>query len=145
MSSAPNKEVHLLTLPPEIRNEIYTHLAHLDLEIFAETTAQPALLQTSHQLRDEYSSIFFSHPGLQIEAYHGLDNSWTTIRHMPTKRRVIEESLLTDLLHFWSLASARRYCQRIYSDHQGAVETGIITIRTRAGIRRWQWSMALSE
>ncbi len=137
--------IALLSLPGEIRNTIYALLVISDLEALAETMTKPLLLRTSHQLRKEYSDVFFSYSTLQIDAYHGLRNTWTTLQQPQAKRKVFEQCVLTDLLHFWSLASARRYCQRVYSDYQGGIETGIMTVRASDGIKRWQWSMPLAD
>lgn len=132
----------LLALPAELRNRIYDFLAVVDLETFADKSTRPGLLKATSQLRAEYTDVLFGHEALKIDAYHGLDNIWRQVQHKAVKRTVFEESVFADLADFWSLGSARRYCQRLYSDWQGNVQTGIMTIATSSGLRRWQWSMA---
>lgn len=135
----------LLALPPELRNNIYTFTLATDLSSFGETATLPPLLQTHPQLRHEYGPIFYLTPHLKIEEYHRLTDTWTEIRGLKAKRQILEASAYLDLYDFWSLASARRYCQRVgYGREERSVRRGIVTVVTRAGFRRWQWSMERS-
>jgi hypothetical protein len=104
--------------------------------------AKPGLLKTSTQIRGEYSDVFFGSELLKFDAYVGEVGVWQQIKTKQGKRTIFETSIFTDMLEFWSVASARRYCQRLYSDWQGNVRTGIMTIQTRSGIHRFQWSVA---
>ena len=130
--------MNIFPLPGELRNRIYDFLSTIDLETFVERTCKPGLLQASTQFRREYSDVFFANPALEIDAYSGHENGWRQIKSKQAKRMIFEQCVFIDLLDFWSFASARRYCQRMYSDWQGNVQTGIMTIRTRGGIKRWQ-------
>lgn len=130
-------EPKLFCLPGEIRNLIYELVAVADLETFVEKMTKPGLLQTSKQLREEYIDIFFGSTALQIDAYNGPMDGWKQIRDKEDKRAIFEESTLLSLTGFWSLGSTRRYCQREYSNYQGNVQNGIMTIRMRSGIHRW--------
>lgn len=132
----------LLALPAELRNRIYECLVPADLQMFADNMTKPSLLKASSQLSGEYSSVFFDNELLKFDAYFGETGTWEQVRSKQSKRIIFENCVFTDLLDFWSLASARRYCQRLYSDLQGNIRTGIMTIQTTSGIRRWQWSMA---
>ena len=134
-----------LTLPAELRNRIYQYVTITDLQTFADKMIKPGLLNASPQLRDEYSDVFFGNEALKFDAYHGAASSWHQVRSKQAKRAIFEDCVFTDLLDFWSVGSSRRYCQRIYSDWQGNVQTGIMTIITRSGIRRWQWSRAHAD
>ena len=142
MDAVSTRRTNFLDLPAELRNRIYEDLCTPDLELFVERQTQPALLKTSHQLRKEYSSIFFSNESLKFDAYIGIDNSWQQVLDKETKRMILERGVLSNLVDFWSLASARRHCQRRYSDWQGNLQLGIMTVFTRAGIRRWLWCIA---
>lgn len=135
----------LLVLPAELRIRVYKYVVIGDLQTFADKMSKPGLLKTSRQLREEYSDVFFSDEALKIDAYYGEGDAWHQVRGKQAKRAIFEECIFTDLLDFWSLASARRYCQRLYSNWQGNVQTGIMTIMTRSGIRRWQWSVAQAD
>lgn len=135
----------LLALPAELRNRIYDCVATIDLETFADKMTKPGLLKASSQLRTEYSDVFFGSDLLRLDAYSGISNTWQQVQNKRAKRTIFEGCIFTDLLEFWSVGSARRYCQRLYSDWQGNVQTGIMTINTGAGIRRWQWSLAQVE
>ena len=141
------KELHcaFLSLPAELRNRIYDFVAVADLQTFADRMIEPSLLKASRQIREEYSDIFFSNSALKFDAYQGAVNSWHHVEDKLSKRAIFERCVFTDLLEFWSVASSRRYCQRLYSDWQGNVQTGIMTIITKSGIKRWQWSMAHSH
>lgn len=59
LRSNPNKSASLLTMPPEIRNEIY-RLVLLEDQVTVNDTSHttPALLSTCRQLRKEASPIF---------------------------------------------------------------------------------------
>lgn len=138
-------EQRFLLLPAEIRNRIYEYVTVTDLQTFADKMTKPVLLKAHFQVREEYSDIFFSSEALKIDSYHGAANSWHQVRSPQAKRKIFEDCVFTDLLDFWSVASSRRYCQRLYSDWQGNLQTGIMTIITRSGIKRWQWSMALAD
>lgn len=130
----------LLALPPELRNNIYTFTLASDLSDFGETATLPSLLQTNIQLSTEYSPIFYLVPELKVEEYHSLTDTWTEVRELKAKRQILESSAYQDLYDFWSLASARRYCQRVGYGRAGSVRRGIVTVVTKAGFRRWQWS-----
>lgn len=132
-----------LALPAELRNRCYDFIVLSDLQAFSDNAIRPALLKTSLQLANEYSSILFCCELLKFDAYSG--ESWQQIQSKQAKRRIFENGCFTDMLDFWSLASARRYCQRLYSDWQGNIRTGIMTIQTRSGIRRWQWSIPCGD
>lgn len=138
-------KAELLLLPRELRDHIYSFLVLSDLQAFVDKTIKPALLQTSIQVRNEYSEIFFDSELLKFDAYFGEGSTWQAIHSKQAKRNILENCVFTDMLDFWSVASARRYCQRLYSDWQGNVRTGIMTISTRSGIRRWQWSIACGD
>jgi hypothetical protein len=138
-------ECRLLALPAELRNRIYDFLVLSDLQAFADLMVKPALLKASSQLGNEYSSVFFGSELLKFDAYVGEAGVWHQIQNKQSKRLIFETCVFTDILDFWSVASARRYCQRLYSDWQGNVRTGIMTIQTRSGIRRWQWSVACAD
>lgn len=135
----------LLALPPELRNHVYDFIVLSDLQAFADQMIKPALLKVSPQLGDEYSRVFFGSELLKFDAYFGDAGTWQQIQNKQSKRMIFEACVFTDMLDFWSLASARRYCQRLYSDWQGNIRTGIMTIQTRSGIRRWQWSIACTD
>lgn len=132
----------LLRLPVELRCRIYDFVVPSDLQSFADRMAKPGLLKTSTQIRGEYSDVFFGSELLKFDAYVGEVGVWQQIKTKQGKRTIFETSIFTDMLEFWSVASARRYCQRLYSDWQGNVRTGIMTIQTRSGIHRFQWSVA---
>ena len=138
-------ESHLLALPAELRMRIYDYVTMGDLQTFVDKMTKPSLLKTSRQIREEYPDIFFSNEALKVDAFYGAAGEWHQIRNQQTKRAIFEDCIFTDLLEFWSLASARRYCQRLYSNWQGNVQTGIMTVMTRSGIRRWQWSLAQAD
>ena len=135
----------LLALPAELRNRIYDFLVLSDLQTFADRMAKPALLKVCSQLGNEYSAVFFGNELLKFDAYFGDAGTWQKIEGKQSKRLIFETCVFTDMLDFWSVGSARRYCQRLYSDWQGNVRTGIMTIQTRSGIRRWQWSVACAD
>lgn len=132
----------LLSLPAEIRNLIYEFTVIADLETFIDKATKPGLLNTSKQLRQEYINIFFANPALQIEVYTGPPTGWQKVQDPESKCAVFEASTLTSSVNFWSLGSTRRYCQREYSNFQGNIENGIMTIKMfrSTGIHRWQWS-----
>ena len=132
----------LLRLPVELRCQIYDFVVPSDLQSFADRMATPGLLKTSKQIRDEYSDVFFGSEFLKLDAYFGEVGVWQQVKTKQVKRAIFETSIFTDMSEFWSLASARRYCQRLYSDWQGNVLTGIMTIVIRSGIYRFQWSVA---
>ena len=134
-----------LALPGELRNRVYDFIVVSDLQAFADQARKPPLLDTSSQLSDEYSSVFFGSELLKFDAYFGEASIWQQVHNKQSKRLIFENCVFTDMLDFWSLASARRYCQRLYSDWQGNIRTGIMTIQTRSGIRRWQWSIACAD
>lgn len=139
--ATPPSSSPFLALPPELRNNIYAHTLPEDLAQFGETVTLPALLSTTPQLSDEYSPIFYLAPELKVEEYHSLTDAWTEVRELKAKRQILERSSYLDLYDFWSLASARRYCQRVGYGREGSVRRGIVTVVTRAGFRRWQWSI----
>lgn len=146
-STLANKDAmetsQFLALPAELRNRCYEFLVLSDLQAFADNAIRPALLKSSRQLANEYSGIFFDSELLKFDSYAG--ETWQQIRNKQAKRHIFETGVFMDMLDFWSLASARRYCQRLYSDWQGNIRTGIMTIQTRSGIRRWQWSIPYGD
>lgn len=136
-------EANLLSLPGEIRNIIYEFAAIADFETLVEKMTNPGLLKTSKQLRGEYSDIFFDNAILQIDAYIGTVDTWQQVRNREVKRAIFEDGKLLSLMGFGiSRASARRYCRRQYSEN---VQNGMMTIRTKSGIHRWQWTYPLEE
>ena len=132
-----------LSLPAEIRNKVYEFVATADLEAFVERMTKPGLLLTSKQLRREYIDIFFRTSALHIDAYNGPSDGWQQIRDPSYKCVVFERGTFLNLTGFWSLGSTRRYCQREYSNYQGNVQNGIMTIRLKSGMHRWQWTCYL--
>ncbi|EMC95321.1 hypothetical protein BAUCODRAFT_123777 [Baudoinia panamericana UAMH 10762] len=135
--------VPLLHLPPELRIAILEFVLIHDIDHFAETAQLPALLSVNHQLRNEHSPVFYATPLITIDVYYNASDSWCEVRDTTAKRVILERSLFVDLTDFWSLASARRQCQQVTFSHGGEVQKGIVTVRTNAGFRRWQWSMEL--
>lgn len=133
----------LLTLPAELRNTIYEHLLAHDIDAFADdpsTFSIPPLLTVCHQLCDEYSSIFFTSRHIKIDAYYNDTDSWCEVRDSTARQVILRQSTFSDLADFWSLASARRYCQRVCHSRQNA-QRGIVTVMTNAGFKRWQWNV----
>lgn len=130
-----------LSLPAELRDLIYSFTTLNDLEYFAEHTTKPALLRTNKQIHKEYSSIFFASPLLKLETFSGCPPSWTSLHGKEAKQAVFEKCTLRNLTDFWSLGSARRYCQRRFADCVGDVVVGILTVVLEEGLRRWMvWS-----
>lgn len=134
-----------MDLPAEIRNHVYGFAAVADLETFVDKAIKPGLLNASQQLRREYIDIFFGNTALQVEAYNGSSNGWCRIQEPGSKCEVFENSILLSSVGFWSLGSTRRYCQREYSNFQGNIQNGIMTIKMRSGIHRWQWTRSVND
>lgn len=129
-----------LALPPEIRNTIYEHLLPSTLATFADNLQPPGLVQTNRQLRAEFASVFYASESLRLDAYYTATDSWCALTDARAKRVVLEnagtQGEFKDLADFWSLASARRYCQHVVGRERGR---GIMTVMTEAGFRRWMW------
>src|ERR1700743_2948418 len=117
--SRDNTNSRLLDLPAELRSRIYEFQTLNDLETFTSTLTLPVLLTTSKQIREEYSSVFFSSSLLQFEAYDVETETWHRILNKNNKRLILETARISDLAFFWSLASARRFCQREYEISSG--------------------------
>ena len=132
----------LLALPAELRNRIYEYLFAYDVEAFADNVHKPALLDSCRQLQSEYSGLFYNSNLIKLDAYYSETDSWCEIVGVKAKRDILEHSTFADLFDFWSLASARRYCQRVCYNREN-VQRGIVTICTNAGFRRWQWNVQL--
>ncbi|KXL41384.1 hypothetical protein M433DRAFT_148794 [Acidomyces richmondensis BFW] len=132
----------LLRLPAELRNKIYDFTLPDSIEVFAETGHLPSLLRTSRQIHREYSSIFYSTDRIKFDAYYHETDSWCEIAGWEAKQAILEckNTVLVSLLEFWSLASARRYCQRSGLNRE-SLQRGIVTVATSTGFRRWQWNV----
>lgn len=130
----------LLTLPAELRNRIYEHHLPSCLALFADTLRPPALLQASRQLQHEFASIFYGSESLKLDAYYSITDTWCPLAERRAKSAVLESKglKLKDLADFWSLASARRYCQHVVGDRG----RGILTVMYDGGFRRWMWCEA---
>jgi len=111
-----------------------------DVEIFAETVRLPSLLYVSQQISQEYAGMFYDTNLIKLDAYYSGTDSWCQITDRLAKQRTLQQSSFADLFDFWSLASARRYCQRICYNREN-VRRGIVTVWTNAGFRRWQWNV----
>lgn len=131
----------LLTLPPELRNLVYDFLISHDMSLFAETLQPPPLLSSSSQLRREYLSAFFGSNLMSLDAYNGGTDSWYGISSTSGRLAVLRKATFVDLTDFWSLAAARRHCQRLAYNREDAGR-GILTVRMGDGVKRWQWSAA---
>lgn len=140
MALQQGDESRLLSLPAELRNRIYDYVLRHDLETFAETLRPPPTLQTHSQLRREYAGIFYGSEQLQVDAYYDATDAWCTVSDGRAKLAILQKCKFTDLTDFWSLASARRYCQRVSYNREN-VQRGIMTVATNAGFKRWQWSI----
>ena len=129
-----------LTLPQELRDQVYEHLLPSTLATFADKLHPPALFQTNRQLRAEFSSVFYASDSLRLDAYYSGTDTWCALTDARAKRVVLESAgergEFKDLADFWSLASARRYCQHVVGGQRGR---GIMTVMTEAGFRRWMW------
>lgn len=134
------KPSSLLSLPAELRIRIYEcHLPDA-LAVFADTTILPTLLRTSRQLRSEFADVFYGSECLKLDAYYSNTDTWCPLAEASAKRAVLEDARiqLKDLADFWSLASARRYCQHVAGDRG----RGIVTVMAKGGFKRWMWSAA---
>lgn len=136
---------HLLFLPAEIRNLIYKYTTNADLDtLFNNKKTKPGLLQTSQQLRNEYSSVFFDNDRLSFDAYDGPTTGWRKIHSLEAQCKIFESASLSSILGIWSLISARENCMRECERWQGVAQTGIITVKMESGIHRWRWSCGFS-
>lgn len=144
MSCSYSEQSQLLALPAELRNRIYDYLVSHDIETYADTPRNPALLDVSEQLHREYSSVFFGSDHLKLDAYYNATDTWAAIHNAKAKRAIIGRSTFTDLSDFWSLAAARRYCQRVCYNREN-LQRGIMTVSTDAGLKRWHWSVSEDE
>ncbi|KAH9840500.1 hypothetical protein Tdes44962_MAKER01700 [Teratosphaeria destructans] len=136
---APEQKSAFLRLPAELRNHIYDFFLINDIEAFAETACTPALLSVNEQLREEYAGLFYSSNLIKVDAYYTETDSWCEVQGRYEKQALLENSTYADLFDFWSLASARRYCQRPCYNRESA-RRGILTVSTPTGFRRWQWT-----
>ena len=134
----------LLLLPVELRHRIYEYTATADLEIFADKTIKPGLLSTSKQLQKEYRPFFYDHASLNIEGIIRVDGEWEQFEDRDVRSRVFEQSFFTDMVDFWSVASARRYCRCLFWAEEGRLRTGVMSINTKGGIKRWQWTIEMT-
>ena len=134
------KPSSLLSLPAELRIRIYEFHLPDALAVFADTTILPTLLRTSRQLRSEFADVFYGSECLKLDAYYSNTDTWCPLAEASAKRAVLEDARiqLKDLADFWSLASARRYCQHVAGDRG----RGIVTVMAKGGFKRWMWSAA---
>ena len=133
-------EPTFLGLPAELRVRIYEYALDNDLETFAESVREPALLSVCQLVHHEYASIFYATNCIRVDAYYHETDSWCEVTGHQAKQVIISRSTFGDLFDFWSLASARRYCQRVCYNREN-VRRGILTITANAGPRRWQWNV----
>jgi len=133
-------ESPLLDLPAELRNRIYELLVPYDIEAYADNLRRPSLLQVGAQTKREYPGIFFGSDLLKLDAYYDATDAWCSVSGAQAKLAILQKCTFTDLTDFWSLASARRYCQRVSYNREN-VQRGIMTVATNAGFKRWQWSI----
>jgi hypothetical protein len=131
------QESKFLSLASELRILIYQFVAVNDVEAFVESAKKPTLIRTSRQLEREYGDVFFESAALQLDAY---DSTWSCVQSEEVKRAIFADCVFTELSAFCSLGSAKMYCQRLFFDWQGHIATGIATLNTSSGVRRWQWS-----
>lgn len=129
-----------LALPAELRNRIYELLVPYDIEAYADALRRPALLQVHPQVKREYTGLFYGSDLLKLDAYYDATDAWCSVSGAQAKLAILQKCTFTDLTDFWSLASARRYCQRVSYNREN-VQRGIMTIATNAGFKRWQWSI----
>lgn len=129
----------LLSLPPELRNQIYDEVVVDDLFRFAATFGLPPLLKVCKQLRDEYCGVFFSDENLTLNAYYHETGCWDIITGKWQKLYLIERCLFKHLVSYSSLASAQRYCERAAFNAPGT-RRGILTVQS-LNARWWQWQM----
>lgn len=134
------RESGFLALPAELRNRIYELLVPHDMEAYADSLRRPALLQVHSQVRREYTGLFYGSDLLKLDAYYDATDAWCSVSGAQAKLAILQKCTFTDLTDFWSLASARRYCQRVSYNREN-VQRGIMTIATNAGFKRWQWSI----
>ena len=134
------KPSSILTLPAELRLRIYEYHLPDALAVFADTTEPPTLLQTSRQLRSEFADVFYGSECLKLDAYYSITDTWCPLAAASAKRAVLAGARiqLKDLADFWSLASARRYCQHVVGDRG----RGIMTVVVKGGFKRWMWLTA---
>ncbi|KAK4550121.1 hypothetical protein LTR36_003088 [Oleoguttula mirabilis] len=140
MAKPPQQQSTFLALPPELRNRVYKYILADDVELFAESVRKPALLAVCRLIEHEYAGVFYDTNLIKIDAYYSETDSWCEIRAGRAKQVILESATFADLFDFWSLASARRYCQRVCYSREN-VQRGIVAISTNAGFRRWQWSV----
>ena len=129
-----------LALPAELRNRIYDYILLDSLDVFAETAHLPPLLHTCRQISSEYAGIFYATSLIKLDSYYHATDSWAAVSDARGKRRILERATFADLWDFWSLASARRYCQRGCWNRENVLR-GIVTVWTGAAWRRWQWTV----
>lgn len=140
MADNPQKQSAFLALPAELRNRVYEYALLDDIEAFAESVHTPALLAVCQLTEHEYGGFFYSTNLIKLDAYYHDTDSWCEVKGRREKQVVLEQATFADLFDFWSLASARRYCQRVCYNREN-VRRGIVAISTNAGFRRWQWSV----
>ncbi|KAK5124154.1 hypothetical protein LTR85_001857 [Meristemomyces frigidus] len=136
----PKRLSAFLALPPELRIRIYEYALVEDVENYAETVRKPRLLSVCRLTEHEYAGFFYDTNLIKLDAYYNETDSWCEVKERQAKQVILEQATFTDLFDFWSLASARRYCQRICYNREN-VQRGIVAISTNAGFRRWQWSV----
>ncbi|KAK4505403.1 hypothetical protein PRZ48_003366 [Zasmidium cellare] len=134
-----------LLLPRELRDTIYEFAMINDLETFSEHLSKPSLLHVCRQTHEEYADIFFNGNLLRLETYSGQPPSWTSVQSRDEKQEIFENCVFRNLTDFWSLGSARRFCQRRFDNLGGDLKVGILSVSTVAGLRRWQWNMQRAD
>ena len=131
-----------LGLPAELRISIYDYTLENDIETFADSAREPALLSVCRLIQHEYGSIFYATKLIRLDAYYNETDSWCQVTGRQAKQVILNRSTFSDLFDFWGLASARRYCARVCYNQEN-VQRGILTITGKAGPKRWQWSVQL--
>ncbi|KAF2213625.1 hypothetical protein CERZMDRAFT_96456 [Cercospora zeae-maydis SCOH1-5] len=117
----------LAALPAELRLAVYEMLVDDDLRRFAASFSMPALLHTCRQLRSEYVDVFCSDAHVTISAYYGDTGMWSTVTGATAKLALICRSSFTHFVHYSSLASAQRYCERVCFSKPDE-QRGILTV-----------------
>lgn len=130
-----------LRLPRELRDAIYEYAILNDLDTFSEDLTKPSLLRVGRQIHDEYADCLFNGNVLRVETFSGQPPSWTSVQSKDEKQKIFENCVFRNLTDFWSLGSARRFCQRRFDDLGGILKVGILTVSMADGLRRWQWNM----
>ncbi|KAF2165033.1 hypothetical protein M409DRAFT_24420 [Zasmidium cellare ATCC 36951] len=134
-------ESRFLLLPRELRDAIYEFAMINDIEMLSEHLMKPSLLRVCRQTNEEYADIFFSNHLLRLDTFSGQPPTWTSVQDKDEKQAIFENCVFRNLTDFWSLGSARRFCQRRFDDLGGDLKVGILSTPTVTGLRRWQWNM----